>query len=141
MKYLKMYGAQVYVYACDIDNDGDIDVLSASACDNKISLFENLSPTNISMNEKRNFKLNLFENYPNPFNPITRIRFSIPQTELVNISVYNILGQKIRVLVNRIFNSGQHEISFNASNLSNGSYYYRLQVGNHAEVKKMILSK
>ncbi len=90
-------------------------------------------------------KYELAQNYPNPFNPATTIRFSVPnergKTANVNLSVYNILGQRVTELVNKALPSGNYEVKFNASGLSSGVYYYRLRSGNFVETKKMILLK
>jgi hypothetical protein len=83
----------------------------------------------------------LSQNYPNPFNPSTKINFSIPKSGLVSLKVYDILGKEVATLVNTNFNAGTHTIEFNASNLSSGTYFYRIQAGNFTEVKKMLLLK
>ena len=83
----------------------------------------------------------LAQNYPNPFNPSTSIQFVIPQAGLVNLSVFNLLGEKVAELVNEIKNSGSHSVSFDASNLSSGTYIYRLSVNGNVISKKMTLMK
>lgn len=86
-----------------------------------------------------NFSLN--QNYPNPFNPASKIRFSIPKQSFVNINIYNLLGQKIKVLVAKSLNAGSYEVDVNADNLSSGIYFYEMTSGNFREIKKMILIK
>ncbi len=82
----------------------------------------------------------LSQNYPNPFNPTTKIAYSIPSNGLnVNLSVYNILGQEVVVLVNSVQNMGNYEVEFNASKLSSGVYLYRLSAGSFVKTSKMIL--
>ena len=82
----------------------------------------------------------LSQNYPNPFNPTTKIAYSIPSNGLnVNLSVYNILGQEVAVLVNSIQNMGNYEVEFDASKLSSGAYLYRLSAGSFVQTCKMIL--
>lgn len=83
----------------------------------------------------------LYQNYPNPFNPITVIRYDIAQAENVELSIYNILGQRIRTLVNEIKQPGQYEVSFDASSLPSGIYIYRIKSGNYLSSKKMLLIK
>ncbi len=83
----------------------------------------------------------LTQNYPNPFNPVTVINFSLPVKKFVILAVYDVLGNEIKVLVNEIMEAGQHDISFNASGLSSGVYFYRLEAGEFKDVKKMILVK
>ncbi len=81
----------------------------------------------------------LNQNYPNPYNPSTEISFSLAQSSFVNMEIYNSLGQKVATLLNKRINPGQHKVKFNASNLSNGIYYYKLTAGQFQSVKKMIL--
>lgn len=86
-------------------------------------------------------KFELLQNYPNPFNPSTKIQFSIPQAGNVKLTVYNLLGQEVAVLVNDHLNSGLHEVEFNAENLSSGMYIYRLESSGNISARKMILMK
>lgn len=81
----------------------------------------------------------LFQNYPNPFNPTTKIQFSLAERGLVDLTVFNILGEKVQSLVNEEMDSGTHTILFNAGNLASGIYLYRIQVGSYVKTKKMIL--
>ena len=83
----------------------------------------------------------LSQNYPNPFNPTSTIRYDIPKTGFVNISVYNILGEKISVLVNEMKSPGHYEIIFDAKKLSSGIYIYSIRAGDFIQSKKMILMK
>ncbi len=83
----------------------------------------------------------LYQNYPNPFNPNTRIKFALPKKCDVNLSVYNLLGQKVAVLLNQTMEAGYHEVVFNGGGLSNGVYFYRLESGKFSAVKKLILMK
>ncbi|MBK7107169.1 MAG: T9SS type A sorting domain-containing protein [Ignavibacteriae bacterium] len=84
-----------------------------------------------------NFVLN--QNYPNPFNPETKISYSLPKNSRVAVKVYNILGSEIATLVNEKQNSGNYEITFNATNLASGVYFYSLNTDNFSLTKKMIL--
>jgi uncharacterized protein (TIGR02145 family) len=84
---------------------------------------------------------NLSQNYPNPFNPMTNIRFRLPERSIVKLVVYDILGREVSTLVNQELEAGDHEVIFNASNLSSGIYFYRIQSGNFMETKKLILMK
>ena len=83
----------------------------------------------------------LEQNYPNPFNPATLIKYSIPQDQQVKLNVYNLLGENVTTLVNSFQKAGQHEVSFNASNLASGVYFYKLEAGTQTSIKKMILMK
>ncbi len=81
----------------------------------------------------------LLQNYPNPFNPSTTIRFAIPQTSDVNLTVYDMLGQKIETLLNKELSAGTYNVMFDASKFSSGIYFYTLKTGNYLMTKKMIL--
>ena len=83
----------------------------------------------------------LEQNYPNPFNPNTTIKFSIPKDVQVNLSVYNILGEKVKELKNEVIKPGYYEIEFYASTLVSGVYLYRIKAGDFVQTKKMILLK
>lgn len=97
--------------------------------------------TGISNNNEIPEKFELSQNYPNPFNPSTKISFSIPKLELVNITVYDITGKETAVLVNENMNAGSHEVTFNASGLSSGIYFYTIRATGYTSTKKMILAK
>jgi hypothetical protein len=89
-------------------------------------------------------KFILFQNYPNPFNPTTKIRYSIPSAvtslmKSVQMKVYDILGREIAVLINEEKPAGYYEISFDASGLPTGVYFYRMNAGSFVETKKMLL--
>src|SRR3990172_1448953 len=83
----------------------------------------------------------LTQNYPNPFNPATKINFSLPKDSDVELTVYNILGQQVEVLVNGFRNAGTYELTWDASNLPSGVYIYRLETGSNVISKKMMLLK
>ena len=80
-------------------------------------------------------------NYPNPFNPTTSISFEMAETANAELAVYNMAGQKVATLVNGLVGAGSHEVTFDASNLSSGVYFYTLNSGNLVETRKMILTK
>ncbi len=86
-------------------------------------------------------KFELLQNYPNPFNPSTNIVFSIPQRAAVKLTVYDILGNEIAVLADQVLSEGSYRVDFDASGLSSGMYFYRLEAGKFKDVKKMILVK
>jgi hypothetical protein len=83
----------------------------------------------------------LEQNYPNPFNPSTNIKYSVPENSFVKLSVYNLVGEEVSVLVNETVDAGFYDIAFNATNLPSGTYFYRLQTGNIVQTKKMVLMK
>lgn len=83
----------------------------------------------------------LEQNYPNPFNPDTRIKYQVARQSDVKLTVYNLLGQKVRVLVDEKKAAGSYSMSFDASGLSSGVYYYKLSTGYYSETRKMLLTK
>ena len=83
----------------------------------------------------------LFANYPNPFNPTTKIEFSIPSDNNVEIKVYDVLGMEVATLLNEHKQAGTHSVDFIARNLSSGIYFYKMVSGKFSELKKMILLK
>lgn len=85
--------------------------------------------------------MELKQNYPNPFNPSTKIKYSIPEKGFVNISVYNLLGEKISELVNETLNAGENETVFNGEGLTSGIYLAKLTAGNSVKTIKMSLTK
>lgn len=83
----------------------------------------------------------LFQNYPNPFNPTTKIRYTIPKSGAINLKVFNILGQEVKILVNEFQTVGRYEVDFSSKGLASGVYIYRLQVNGFDQSKKMIILK
>ena len=83
----------------------------------------------------------LSQNYPNPFNPVTKINFALPKSGLVTMMVYDILGREVARLVNETKQAGSYSVDFNASNLTSGVYFYRLEVNGYVDTKKMTLIK
>jgi hypothetical protein len=83
----------------------------------------------------------LEQNFPNPFNPITNISYSLPWEGKVELIVYDILGSNVQTIVNEIQSSGKHIVTFNGSELSSGVYFYRLNFDGHSTVKKMMMLK
>jgi hypothetical protein len=111
-------------------------------------------PVGIANNQKQvPERFALQQNYPNPFNPSTVIKYSIPVNKtgssFVKISVYDILGKEVSLIVDREQRPGNYEVTFDGTNISSGIYFYRIEVSNtessevksFADVKKMILLK
>ncbi len=83
----------------------------------------------------------LEQNYPNPFNPSTTIKYSIAEEGFVKLAVYNMLGEEVSMIVNRIQKAGRYEVNFNASQVSSGVYIYRIETTNFTSSKKLMLMK
>ncbi len=86
-------------------------------------------------------EFSISQNYPNPFNPSTKITYSLPEAGNVKLSVYDALGREVKLLVDKFENAGRHTVEFNASKLSSGVYFYRVEYQNNFTTKKMILIK
>ncbi len=115
----------------------------------KVILFFN---TPVSVSEEKIMNVNsfhLYQNYPNPFNPRTKIKYSVPNTDFINevsarmiqLKVYDILGNVVAVLVNERKAPGNYEVEFDASNLSSGIYCYRMQSGGFTQTRKLLVVK
>jgi len=101
--------------------------------------FEYSDEIEVEVNGQLTFGLE--QNYPNPFNPSTNIKYSVPENGFVNLSVYNLVGEEVSVLVSGQVNAGFYEIEFDATTLPSGIYFYKLQAGNFVEIKKLVLMK
>ncbi len=103
-----------------------------------------LAPVSTSIDEGTSSLPTQFElkgNYPNPFNPTTKISYSVPSNSEVQLAVYDMLGRQITTLVNGVKTPGNYTVNFDATNLSSGMYLYRLQAGNFTQTQKMMLVK
>lgn len=83
----------------------------------------------------------LFQNFPNPFNPSTKISYKIKKEGNVSLTVFNLVGQEISVLVNEKQSAGNYEVEFDASELTTGVYLYKLQINGYTSVKRMTVLK
>ena len=104
---------------------------------NKFVFFEKTNGT--PDNTPKEFTLS--QNYPNPFNPVTNIQFQVQSLKLVKLIVYDMLGREVKVLVNEIKSPGKYIVSFDASSLSSGVYFYKMTAGEFTNVKRMVLVK
>jgi len=84
---------------------------------------------------------NLLSVYPNPFNPITTIRFSLTETDYISLKIFNLMGQDVAELVNSVLPAGVHEVEFEGENLASGKYFIRLQAGDQVRISKVTLLK
>ena len=101
--------------------------------------YEYSNEINVDVNAPLTY--NLEQNYPNPFNPSTLIKYSVAKDGFVNVSIFNLLGEKVATLVNSNMKAGSYELNFNASQLSSGVYFYSIEAGDFKAVRKMMLMK
>lgn len=83
----------------------------------------------------------LLQNYPNPFNPVTNIEFELPQNSFVELKIFDITGREVSSILNQNLTAGYHKYSFDASGISSGAYFYRINAGSFSDMKKMIVLK
>jgi hypothetical protein len=86
-------------------------------------------------------EFSLEQNFPNPFNPSSKIKFTLPEASIVKLTVYNTLGEEVADLVDELFDAGSHEIVFNASNFTSGIYFVRMESGSFVSTRKIMLMK
>ena len=139
------------LFSGDIDNDGNGDVVfsSASFAADKPHLYMIEHGGTLEVSEKNPPVPNeviISQNYPNPFNPETTLQYSIPTDGLVSIKVYDILGNKIKTLIEQWKSAGAHTEMWNGQNdnsqaVSSGVYFYQIKVGDKQVTKKMIFAK
>lgn len=103
------------------------------------SNFINFIVNNIPNDNDYTLDFRLHQNYPNPFNPETKIIFDLPESKKVKIEVFNVLGQKIKTILNKQISAGTHQVGFDARGLPSGVYLYRINAGEYQQVKKMVL--
>lgn len=130
-----------YANAIDIGNDFSVFVVGGNTSGATIHISQ-AGITGVSGQENNvPSKHWLGNNYPNPFNPSTKITFGMQKSGNAEITVYDITGKALRTLVNRNFDAGTHTIDFNADGLTSGVYFYTLKANGYTETKKMILNK
>lgn len=125
----------------DLDGDGKKDLIVGEYSGN-FTFYKNNIVT--SQNEKKHYLPEQFvlqQNYPNPVNPSTTIRYQLPRATNVHLALYDILGKEIAVLVNKVQSAGEYSLPVNAAQLSSGIYFYTLRAGNILQTKKMVVIK
>lgn len=123
-----------------IDNSGNAIIASSRMQGIMLTKYANAtSIKQISSEIPESF--NLGQNYPNPFNPVTVINYELRVTNYVTLKVFDISGKEVAALVNEKQNAGTYTVTFDASGLSSGTYFYRLTTNDFSETKKMILTK
>ncbi len=129
-----------YAYALDIGYDYSIYAVGGNTLGNTIQILQTLT----SISGKQNIVSNsywLSDNYPNPFNPVTKIDFEIPKQGFISLKVFDLLGKEVKSLVNEVKAPGIYTVQFNGSELSSGVYFYRLETNGFTDIKKMMLIK
>lgn len=111
-----------------------------------VMLFDNMrvTPSNVGIKHNSSVipkEFRLYTNYPNPFNPVSTIKFDIPKISLTKLIIFDILGHEVARLVNEQLKPGSYEVEWDASNYSSGVYIYRLITENYSDTRKMVLIK
>jgi len=125
----------------DLDNDGDIDVVAGSSSLDEIRWWENLLITSVDDNSESSVpvEFELYNNFPNPFNPVTNIKYQVPELSFITLKIYDVLGKEITTLVYEEKPVGEFELKFDGTELTSGIYFYQLSAGLFRQTKKMIL--
>jgi hypothetical protein len=131
----------VYGYQTAISNNFILSAYHWVAQYNEVNIYEGFSISDVDENDQLPNEFKLSNNYPNPFNPATKIKYTIPELNYVTLKVYDVLGNEIGTLVNNEKPAGIYEVEFNGIDLPSGIYFYRLQAGNYFDTKKMVLLK
>lgn len=111
---------------------GNRDIVTIKYSDNSTSVISN---NQIASEYK------LYQNFPNPFNPSTKITFFIPEKQFVSLKIFDITGREVETLINSLQSRGEHSVEFNAKELTSGTYFYRLDAGSYKSTKRMTLIK
>ena len=148
IRWIKKYGSPSYYdasYCINVDNNNNIIVSGFSELNSINASIRTIKYSQLTNIHMYNFGIiNNYElkNYPNPFNPATKISFTIKKNEFVKIVIYDIEGKKIETIIDRRYNSGNYNVIFNGNGLPTGIYFYSLFINNNIiDTKKMILIK
>ena len=128
----------------DFDGDSDLDIIAGASYLGELYWWENRVVSSVGETiDLIPSQIRLYQNFPNPFNPSTRIQYSVNSTQKVTLKVYDVLGSEIATLVNEEKTAGNYmeELSVSYLNIPSGVYFYQLLAGNFVETKKMILLK
>lgn len=136
-------GNRQRIFVVDIEQDGDLDLFVTNNFPFEVIFYRNDGATTIGDELSLNVpdKFTLKQNYPNPFNPITTIEFSIQQSGFVKLSVYNILGEEVAVVVKEKLTEGKYKYDWDAGNHTSGVYFYRMETFDFVQTKKLLLIK
>jgi hypothetical protein len=121
---------------------GTVDIFTSVSVNQFITATEGEGISSVGSTGSNVFQdLQLLQNFPNPFNPRTRIQYSIPQPSHVTLKIYTMLGQELATLVDEHQEAGHHQVEFSPLGKSSGAYFYRLTAGSLSNVKKLVLTK
>jgi hypothetical protein len=112
-----------------------------STYSNTVSYRSNMIQKLITQTGDVPINYSLKQNYPNPFNPKTDMKFDLPEEGIAKLTVYDVLGREVSVLVNEYLSRGCYSVSFDGADIPSGVYFYRFQAGKYSEIKKMLLTK
>jgi len=132
-------GTNIYYYISANSNSGRTITKPLTAALGLLSIYNRQSYVINNFGQEYSFELS--QNFPNPFNPSTTVSFEIPTMGVVSVKVYDVSGKEVAILLNEKKHAGRYEINFNASNLSSGIYFYRLEFDGNVRFKKMTLLK
>lgn len=124
--------------------DAVVTVVASDAANNDFFAYSfpvNVGLVSVGDEEIIPTEFSLAQNFPNPFNPTTNIKFGLPKESNVTLRIFNILGEEVATLVNKVMPAGFHTVNFDASRLTSGLYIYRIEADNFVQVKKMMLMK
>ncbi len=140
--YQKMEEIPFFVHAVSgITKQDGTTIIWMAGSDGKVGKFTENSSVDVDEKMEQLKALELVNVFPNPFNPATTISFTIFSEAHVNLSVYDITGRKVAILVDHSMRAGRHSAVFNASDFTSGVYFYRLQAGGMARTGKMLMIK
>jgi hypothetical protein len=145
--YYKRENVKQSVQFYDFNRDGIKDFVISRAMVNSqgLRLFADIylasGTVSVGGNSDTSFPddIQLFQNFPNPFNPVTVIEYELPMTQHVSIAVYDALGRKVQTLVNGVMPAGRHAVEWEGTNMASGVYFYRLETTQQTVTRKMLL--
>ena len=97
--------------------------------------------TSVVGNNEEPVSYSLKQNFPNPFNPETKIEFEIPQKDFVQLIIYDVLGREVAMLMNKELKAGSYNVVWNAEKNGSGVYFYKIKAGDFTDIKRMLLVK
>ena len=136
-RYFLPADKQILIKVMDTGESTSGPVIRADAF--KIALYEEATNVDEDVLSNTPNTFQLFQNYPNPFNSSTVITWQQPASGFTSLKIYDVLGNEIATILNKVIAAGNHKINFDASSFSSGMYIYKLQSGNYVETRKMIL--